>query len=127
MSHLTNEPTLIITATEAAMLWQRAQLNDLRLKYRSGDSKFYGLLVDVYRLSLQRPDVANRGIETRQSVASEERETWTVQQLTAATGRAGRTIRLDIANNTLPATKTANAWHITNAEAQTYIASHTKQ
>lgn len=108
------------------MLYQATNVGEVRNRRRGEDSTLYRLLHDISTAAFAVP-VANRGIETRQSVASEERETWTVQQLTAATGRAGRTIRLDIANNTLPATKTANAWHISNADAQTYIASHTKQ
>lgn len=108
------------------MLWQNAQLNELRLRHRSGNTKLYDLLVDVYKLSLQRSINAIHGNEARQNAASEEREYWTVRQLATATGRAERTIRLDIASNTLPATKSANAWLITNTAARTYINTHHK-
>lgn len=126
MSRLTNGPVLIITPADAAMLWQQARLDDLRLKHRGGDRKFYDLLVSVWQLSMQRPDTARAGIETRHPVASEDRDVWTVNNLTAATGRAGRTIRNDIAIGTLPATKTGNAWCVTTADAQTYIDTYTK-
>lgn len=119
-----DEPVIVLTATDARILWQAAHLNDLRIKHRSGDSQLYQLLHDIYRVGQLR--VAEAGSETRQSAATEEREWWTVQHLAKATRLAPRTIRLDIANNELPATKNGNTWLVKNLAATTYIASRRK-
>ena len=96
MSHLPDEPVIVLTASDVEMLWGPARLNDLRIKHRSGDTRLYELLVKMHRLRLRRLTNADNGNQPRQPAASEEREKWTVKQLAQVTGRAMRTIRLDI-------------------------------
>ena len=122
MTYIPREPVIVLTAGDARMLWQAARLNELRLKHRSGDSHLYQLLVQIYEVGLLELRTAGAGNEPRQSAASEERSHWTVKQLAKATGRAERTVRLDIESNTLPATKAGGAWIVPAEEALTYIA-----
>lgn len=126
MSYLPSEPVIILTATEARILWQAARLNDLRLKHRSGDDRLYALLAKVYQVGLLQIRTTGPGNEPRQNTATEERRAWTVRQLANATGRAERTVRLDIEKKALPATKQGGTYIINSTEAATYIAAHGK-
>ncbi|MCR2784071.1 MULTISPECIES: helix-turn-helix domain-containing protein [unclassified Microbacterium] len=127
MTYLPDEPVIILTASDARILWQAARLNELRLKHRTGgNNRLYSLLVNVYRVGLAVSPDAAPGNETRQEAASEEREYWTTQQLAKATGQAERTIRLHIQDKTIPATKPGKSWLIHKDDATTYIASGRK-
>lgn len=119
------QPGLLLTNEECRMLYQATNLGDVRNRRRGEDSVLYRLLHEITVAAFTAPDT-KPGIETRQDVASEERSQWTVKRLTTATGRAGRTIRLDIEENRLPASKTAGTWLIQAADATTYINSHRK-
>ncbi|MEV7692491.1 hypothetical protein AB0N73_04070 [Microbacterium sp. NPDC089189] len=121
MSYLPDEPVLVITAGEARMLWQAARLDALRVKHRSGNTALYDVLVKFYRVGLL--EIAERGTQTRQSAASEERERWTTQQVARAAGIAERTVRLDCKEGTLPATqhRSGGPWAIDADAATTYI------
>lgn len=120
MSHVPSEPVVILTASDARMLWQAAKLNDLRVKHR-GDARLYEVLVSIYRVGLL--EIAERGNETRQDAAKEDRETWTTQQVAREAGVAARTVRLDCEQGTLPATqpRPGGPWLITTDAAATYI------
>lgn len=120
MSYIPSEPVVILTATDAHMLWQAAKLNDLRIKHR-GDQRLYDLLVSIYKVGLL--EIAERGSTPRQTSASEEHETWTTQHIAKAAGIAERTVRLDCQNGTLPATRTRpnGPWSITATDAATYL------
>jgi len=123
LTRFVERSVLILTAEDARMLYQGAQLGELRKRHRSGDSRFYALLVDISRAAFS----AEPGNEPRQHAATEERRTWTVEQVASAARLAPRTVRLDCARNELPATKTAGTWIIPAAEALTYIARRTKR
>lgn len=113
---------IVITPSDARMLYQAANLRELRIRYRVGSTAIYDLLTDISRCAFEQDIATSIGTEQRQTSASEERETWTVNQLARRTGRAPRTIRLDIEKNALPATKHCGTWAITAADANTYIA-----
>lgn len=113
--------SILLTPRDARMLYQAARIGELRTRNRIGDSALYKLLTDLSMCAFTTP--ADNGNLTRQDAASEDREMWTVAQLARTTGRAARTIRLDIENNALPAHKQGNTWVITKQNAHTYIAS----
>jgi hypothetical protein len=119
MSYHGEVGSLFLTATEVQMLYRAARIGELRNHYRIGDPAIYRLLQDISRAAFSDADDGNL---TRQTTASEERSHWTVQQIAKKTGRAARTIRLDIETGLLPATKPGTTWIITNADAHTYIA-----
>ncbi|WP_153004740.1 hypothetical protein [Microbacterium testaceum] len=114
-------PSITLSSAEVDMLWRAAGLERVRLKHRSGDDMLYRLLVRMHQVRhAPTPDAAN-GPERRHLTASEDRAFWTIRQLGRATGRAERTIRKDIADGELNATKPARVWIITAADAATYI------
>lgn len=125
VTYLPDEPVIVLTASDARILWQAARLNELRLKNRTLNNRLYALLLNIYRVGLAGPNAAP-GNEPRQSVASEEREYWTVRQVARGVELAERTVRLDIERNELPATKPAGSWLIPAADAKTYIARRRK-
>jgi hypothetical protein len=116
---------LILTPEDARLLYQGARIADLRKRHRSGDTRFYDLLVDISRAAFIAPN-AELGIEPRQETASEEHRLWTVEQVARAARLAPRTIRLDCQRRELPATKPAGIWLIEADEAKTYIARRRK-
>ena len=111
--------SVILTPAEARMLYQAARIGELRRRHRVGSSALYDLLTDISVAAFTED--AARGNEPRQSAASEERGTWTVRHLASYTGRAPRTIRLDIETGALPATKNGNLWTIGLEDAKAYI------
>lgn len=121
MSFASAGPVIVLTAAEVDMLWRAAGLERVRLKHRSGDDTLYRLLVRMHQVRLSPSPHAVDGPGRRQLTASEDRAFWTIRQLGRATGRAERTIRKDIADGELNATKPARVWIITAADAATYI------
>jgi hypothetical protein len=126
MGYVPNEPVVILTASEARILWQAARLNELRLRHRTGDSRLYDLLRKFYRVGLLELRPAGSGNEPRQDAAKKERAFWTTQRLGKAARRATRTITDDINLGALPAERMGHGWMIADRDAQTYIAAHTK-
>lgn len=116
--------SIILTPTDARMLYQAARIGDLRSRFRVGDTALFRLLTDIATCAFTITPNTVPGNMTRQSTASEDRETWTVNRLATATGRAPRTVRLDIQRQALPAKKLTNSWLITPTDAATYIRSH---
>ncbi|MEO2132751.1 helix-turn-helix domain-containing protein [Microbacterium sp.] len=113
---------ILLTRSEAQVLYQGAQLGELRNRERRAgrDTPLYRVLHAISVCVFT--DDAAPGIEPRHELASEEsREWWTVQQLARATGLSTRKIRLDAQENRLPATKHSGTWLITTEEASTYI------
>lgn len=113
--------SIVLSPTDARILYQVANLGELRRRFRVGDSRVYQLLTDVTVAAFSDAD---DGTEPRHPAASEEREWWTTEQLSRAAGRAARTIRNDIALGILPATKNPNGWLIRSAHATTYLEGH---
>lgn len=111
--------SLILTTTEARMLYHAAKLGDLRTRHRAGDTALYRLLTDITVCAFT--DHAAPGTEPRHETASEEREWWTVQRLARATGLSTRKVRLDAQTGRVPATKQAGSWLIASQDAGTYI------
>ncbi|MFV9424932.1 helix-turn-helix domain-containing protein [Microbacterium sp. S1037] len=120
MSAFTQGPVVILTPKDARMLWQIAKLNELRIKHRS-DPYVYDVLHTIYKGTLLEP--AERGNETRQTAATEERDYWTTRQVAKAAGVSERTVRSHCADKTLPAEHTRNngPWLIPKDQALTYI------
>lgn len=121
MTYLPREPVIVLTASDVDMLWRGVGLDEHRRRHRSGDTALYSLLVRMHQVRLLRVIDAADGTPERHSTASEEREWWTVEQLATAAHRAPRTIRKDIENNELQATKTGRVWVISNADAKSYL------
>lgn len=121
MTYVPSEPVIMMTASDIELLWRGAGLDDLRRRHRSGDTALYALLVKMHQVRLLRVVNAADGIPERHSTASEEREWWTVEQLATAAHRAPRTVRKDIENNELQATKTGRVWVISDVDAKSYL------
>jgi hypothetical protein len=112
--------SVILTPVDARLLYQIANLGDLRKRFRVGDAMAYQLLTDISIAAFT--NVAEVGIEARHDAVSEEREWWTTEQLARASRRAQRTIRSDIAKHLLPATRNTAGWLIRASDAEAYIA-----
>ncbi|MDQ1130243.1 hypothetical protein [Microbacterium sp. SORGH_AS_0888] len=125
MSVRITEPGMFVTRTEFRMLLQLTNLSEVRKRLRGDDSPAYRLLHDITVLAYSA-DAAN-GTEPRHPAASEEADGWTVRKLARATGRAERTIRKDISDGILPATKWGNTWLINPNEAHTYVQSRRRE
>jgi hypothetical protein len=126
MSAYTQGPVVILTAVEARMLWQAANLDAVRIKYRGEDNRIYRIVHDIYQVGLLHDADAVNGNEPRQSTASEKTEVTTVGQVARRAGIAERTVRLHISQQILPATKHGREWVITTADADIYIAARRK-
>lgn len=122
MSRQIESGSIVLSRTDVRVLFQVANIAELRRRHRSGNSMVYDLLTDITVAAYS--DVAESGNEPRQSAASEEREWWTTEQLARTVGRATRTIRHDITIGALPATKTTSGWIIGGEHAQTYLDAH---
>lgn len=123
MSFTSVGPVIVLTAAEVDMLWRAAGLDRVRLRHRSGDDTLYRLLIRMHQVRLTPSANAANGPGRRHLTASEDRAFWTIRQLGKATGRAERTIRKDIAEGELAATKPSRVWIITAADAANYISS----
>lgn len=113
------EGSILLTPNDAQILYQVANLKAVRSKFRAGDTVAYALLTEITVCAFTSD--AGVGNEPRHESASEEREWWTTAQVARAARRAGRTVRLDIEREILPAQKTGNRWLIRADHAQTYI------
>lgn len=113
--------SIILSPTDARILYQAANLKALRTKSRIGDTALHRLLTAITVCAFTE-SVAVVGILPRQSVASEERGYWTTQELADAAGLSDRTIRLACSTGTIPATRPGNAWIIPADAATTYLA-----
>ncbi|MFC7925480.1 hypothetical protein [Microbacterium laevaniformans] len=112
---------ILLTRSEAQVLYQGAQLGELRNRERrtGRDTPLYQVLHAISVCVFT--DDAAPGIEPRHETASEEREWWTVQQLARATGLSARKVRLDAQTGRIPAKKQAGNWLIDCQDATTYI------
>ena len=130
MSAFSREPVAVIPASEASALWQAAKLTALHREVAGEESNpVYQATTALYRVILAARELDNRGTQTRQAAALEDRETWTTEQIAKAAGVANRTVRLDCQTGTLPATqhRPKGPWSITAPEALTYISWRRKQ
>lgn len=120
MSRTLPAGAIVLSSRDARVLYQVARLGELRTRYRVGDTAVYELLTEISKCAFAA-DIAESGILPRQSAATEERSSWTVQQLAQATGLSPRTVRFDCERGVLPATKKGPQWLIDRAEAETYV------
>lgn len=113
---------ILLTRSEAQVLYQGAQLGELRNRERrtGRDTPLYQVLHAISVCVFT--DDAAPGTEPRHETASEEREWWTVQQLARATGLSTRKVRLDAQQGRVPADKHSGTWLIDKQNATTYIA-----
>lgn len=120
LSAFTHGPVVILTPSDARMLWQAAQLGELRVKHR-GDPRLYDVLLNIYKGTLLED--AARGNDPRQIAETEDREYWNTTQVARAAGVSERTVRNHCADHTLPAVHAHEngPWMIPNDEALTYI------
>ncbi|WP_248240270.1 hypothetical protein [Microbacterium kunmingense] len=122
MSRLIPNGAVILTPDDARVLFQIANLGELRSRYRVGNTHAYQLLTDI---TLAAFTPAAPGNEPRQETASEKAGYMTVPQVARAARQAARTVRLACQNGDLPAEKTGGAWIIRTTDAHTYITAHT--
>lgn len=113
----------LMAMAEVRILFQEAGLAKLLHDFKRADNVAYRIVYDMQRAIFESADNGN---EPRQEPASEEREYWTVPQLHRASRRGETTIRKDIRDNHLPATRANNTWLIKDADARTYLASRRK-
>ena len=122
MSTRVDQPGRFFTNAELRVIWEATNMAEVRDRHRRADSVLFALLTEVAQSAYAVNAVP--GHETRQRTASEERSTWTINQLSNATRRAPRTIRHDIELGELKATRPGHAWAIDRVSALAYIASH---
>ena len=116
------EGSILLTPNDARVLYQVANLKAVRSKFRAGDTFAYALLTEITVCAFTSD--AGVGNEPRHESASEEREWWTTAQVARAARRAGRTVRLDIEREILPAQKTGSRWLIRADDVERYIKAH---
>jgi hypothetical protein len=114
---------VVLDGRDAAMLWAAADLNDLRIRSRSNPA-LYGLLHDIYSAGLAWHSSVNG---SKQQISEEirdpeDREFATVKEVARRIGRTPRTVRNDITNGLLKATKNGHEWVIKTEAATAYIA-----
>lgn len=114
---------IFLSVEEAQILYHGARLRNL-MSNRRDDTALYRVLHDVAVTAFSKP--AANGNEQRQLTASEENGYTTVGQVARRAGLSERTVRLHIAQKSLPATKNGREWVIANSEAETYIAARRK-
>lgn len=127
MSARIDGPVCILTAQDAAILWQAAKLNDARINSRP-DTRVYTILMDIYMTALSTKNAAT-GNPTPVKTAIREhviREVVTVTELAKQAGISPRTVRSHITNRTLPAIQVGREWTITRRDAAAYIAGRNK-
>lgn len=113
-------PVLVLSSTECRMLWQAANLDDLRVRSRSSE-KLYALLLSVYKTGLTsglgqvNPDQAD--------IPHTESTAMTLEVIARRVGVTPRTVRRDIAAGRLHAEKRGGVWIATTDAADTYIES----
>lgn len=130
MSVRTEGSVCILTAQDAAILWQAAKLRELRIYTRSEDSALAEILRDIWSTALlAMPDrtVSGNGnavkAETREAISN---EVLTVKEVADMAGITPRTIRNHITAGILPAAQMGREWIITRQEADTYVAGRKK-
>ncbi|MEV7757885.1 helix-turn-helix domain-containing protein [Microbacterium sp. NPDC089180] len=114
---------IFLSVEEAQILYQGAQFRNL-MSNRRDDTALYRILHAVALTAFSKP--AADGSERRQLTASDEYGYTTVGQVARRAGISERTVRLHIAQQSLPATKNGREWVIATSEAETYIAAHRK-
>lgn len=128
MSVRTEGSVCILTAQDAAILWQIAELNDVRIRFRS-ESRAYSILVDIYRTALTATDNSPNG--NSDAAKAEPRKATsdavlTVKEVADMAGITPRAVRNHITARILPAAQMGREWIITRREADTYIAGRKK-
>lgn len=129
MTRRSDGPVCILTAEDAAILWQAAGLNEARIQLRS-ESRAYSILVDIYKTALSAAG-RNAASGNSRTVKTETREAIseevvTVTQIAKRARVSPRTIRNHIAAGTLPAIRLGREWIITRREADIYVAGRKK-
>jgi hypothetical protein len=119
-----DHPGRFFTNAELALIWHATNMAQVRNAHRSRDDRIFTLLSEVAQGAFAQ--MAVPGHEPGHSPATEERSHWTVEQLARASRRGERTIRRDIENNELAATRPGHAWVIPDHAARAYIAAHRK-
>ena len=116
------ENVIILDGRSAAILWQAAHLDDLRVQARGRNDELYHVLLEVYQAALHWRTSLD-GIQQEKAEETGERSRWTTPQaLARKLGVTPRTIRNDIGRRLLPAVKQGRVWVIESSEAETYIA-----
>lgn len=127
MSERIDGPVCILTAQDAAILWQAAKLNDARIHSRP-DERVHKILTDIWKTALSVNNAAT-GKSTPVKTAIEEhviRKVVTVTELAKQAEIPARTIRSHIAKEILPAVQVGREWTITRRDAAAYIAGRQK-
>ncbi|MEV7692494.1 hypothetical protein AB0N73_04085 [Microbacterium sp. NPDC089189] len=122
MSSRIDQPGRFFTNAELRVIWEATNMSEVRDRHRRGDDLLYRLLTEIGHSAFAVYAVP--GHEPRQIPASEERSHWTVEQIAKASRRAARTVRNDIHNNELKATRSGHAWSVPDTAARAYIAGH---
>ena len=117
-----DRPALLLDGEDAAILWQVARLNDVRLKARGRDENAYRVLLAVHEAAMSwRASV--EGKNAVQSAETRQSSKWvTPGDLAQKLGVSSRTVRNDIAAGLLPAHKVNRLWVVTLSDARTYLA-----
>ncbi|MFZ8758625.1 helix-turn-helix domain-containing protein [Microbacterium sp. HMH0099] len=117
---------LILSREEVRMLYQVANLKDLRAKLRDSGTgtAAYKLIHELSRATFANS--ADNGITPRQTTAIRDNGYTTVVQVAHNAGISERTVRLHLQQQILPATKSGRHWIITQDDADTYISARRK-
>ncbi|GLJ79755.1 hypothetical protein [Microbacterium imperiale] len=118
MTQRIEEGSIILSPADMRIIYGPLRIRENRA--RAGSTTRLGqILTEMSICAFHSP--ADRGKESRRDTASEERDYWTVRQVSRATRRAERTVRLDCQEGRLPAIKNPT-WLIRDDDARSYIA-----
>lgn len=124
MSRRVDGAACILTAEDAAILWQAAKLDDVRIRFRD-DKRIHTVLADIWVTALSLHTNADSGNNNPVKTAIREhvsKEVVTVTDIAKHSGIPARTIRSHIKRELLPATQVGREWTITSRDAKAYIA-----
>lgn len=124
MSTRIDKPGRLFTAEEMSIIWHATNMGAVRRERQRSDDRLFQLLTEFGEGAFSAASVP--GHEPRTIPDTDERSEWTVEQLAKATHRTPRTVRRDIRNRDLLASRPGHAWVIADSAARAYIAGHRK-
>lgn len=112
---------LILTGADAALLYQAANLRDLRIAARGRSERLYTLLVELSETAFAHVAAADGNQPSPVVNADKHEDITSVEHIAREAGVTPRTIRNHIEAGLLQARKINRTWVITTADAQQYI------
>ncbi|WP_194763966.1 hypothetical protein [Microbacterium sp. UFMG61] len=114
---------MILTGSDAALLYQVANIRRLRIAARGKSDRLYALLTDITEAAFIHAasvDGKNRG-KPAESDESQSNDIVSVEHIARRAGVTARTVRNHIGLGLITAEKVNRTWLITREAAQQYI------